>query len=544
MAAREDMGTPIAPGVIDRIVQGFKLVFNGKPDQSFLQQWMGPGPSMQVTHQETAGRAFDYPFGVNLNFIPRGESGQAGISFSQLRGLADSYDLLRLAIETRKDQIESYDWEIGLLDEKQDPKLYMDEIKEVTAFLERPDKEHDWDTWLRMSMEELLVLDAWCIHPRPTMGGGLYALELVDGSTIKRLIDDYGRTPDHPQPAYQQIIKGMPASEYTRDDLLYLMKNPRIHRIYGLSPVEQVIVTVNIAIRRQLHQLNFYTEGNVPEAIAGVPDTWTMDQIKMFQEWWDTLVQGNMASKRHMKFIPRMEGIVFPKAEVIKDAYDEWLARIICYCFSISPNALVHQVNRAQAQQVAETAKEEGLMPWLNWIATQMTFVLKHYMNKPHLKFAWKLKGITDPGVRATVHATYIDKQVLTPDEVREEIGKRPLTAEERALAFPQQPMIDPLTGLPMEPDAAVDPATGEAVSSAVVQAFQEEAGGQGGGEPADASTDRIAAAFKATKGRRAYGVPVVKVHVAPPVIKQGDTFIRVMPSEPAQVIINGEERK
>ena len=48
------------------------------------------------------GRQFDYPFGANLNYTPRPEG---GVSFAELRALADALPLLRSVIETRKDQI-------------------------------------------------------------------------------------------------------------------------------------------------------------------------------------------------------------------------------------------------------------------------------------------------------------------------------------------------------------------------------------------------------------------------------------------------------
>ena len=72
-----------------------------------------------------------------------------------------------------------------------------------------------------------------------------------------------------PATAYQQVLKGMPAVDYTRDELIYLPRNPRTHKIYGYSPVEQIVMTVNIALRRALHQLQFYTEGNIPESLIG-----------------------------------------------------------------------------------------------------------------------------------------------------------------------------------------------------------------------------------------------------------------------------------
>ena len=32
-------------------------------------------------------------------------------------------------------------------------------------------------------------------------------------------------------------------------------------------------MSVNIALRRQLYQLQYYTEGNVPEALIALPET-------------------------------------------------------------------------------------------------------------------------------------------------------------------------------------------------------------------------------------------------------------------------------
>ena len=125
-----------------------------------------------------------------------------------------------------------------------------------------------------MLIEDLLVLDAPCIYPRKTIGGELYALEPVDGSTIKRLLDDTGRTPLPPEPAYQQILHGVPANNYMRQELIYRPRNLRTNKVYGYSPVEQVITSVNIAMRRQLHQLDYYQSGSVPDALIGVPDTW------------------------------------------------------------------------------------------------------------------------------------------------------------------------------------------------------------------------------------------------------------------------------
>ena len=65
--------------------------------------WFGPlDPLKPIAPPDVAGRRFDFPPGYNLSLRPRGYE---PIGFAELRGFADAYDLLRLVIETRKDQM-------------------------------------------------------------------------------------------------------------------------------------------------------------------------------------------------------------------------------------------------------------------------------------------------------------------------------------------------------------------------------------------------------------------------------------------------------
>ncbi len=63
-------------------------------------------------------------------------------------------------------------------------------------------------------------------------------------------------------------------------------------------------MTVNIALRRQLWQLDYFTEGSIPDALIGVPQSWTPDQIRQFQDYWDTEFSGDLAKRRRAKFVP------------------------------------------------------------------------------------------------------------------------------------------------------------------------------------------------------------------------------------------------
>jgi hypothetical protein len=442
-AAGNGAERPFDQGVVSRLVNGVRWALSG----SSVNDWFGPMQPLAPAAQDAAeGRQFDYPVGFNTRIQPRGEE---AVSYTQLRALADCCDLVRLAIETRKDQMSRLQWSVKPLDEEKDA-VDDPRCKELTEKLRFPDGEHDWDTWMRMLLEEMLVIDAATIYPRKTLGGDLFSIELIDGSTIKRVINADGRTPMPPDPAYQQILKGIPAVDYTRDELLYVPRNPRVWKFYGFSPVEQVITHVNIAIRRALSQLDYYTVGNIPDAIYTVPAGWSPDQIKKFQSYWDEIMEGSTAEKRRAKFVPEGVQLSQTRDPKLKDEYDEWLARVICFAFSLSPMALVKAMNRASSEQQQDSADEEGLAPTMNWLRMVMNQVLQRFMGYADLQFAWEEEEAQDPKVQAEINEIYVNAKVLTPDEVRADLGREPLTEEQKAELTPV-PAVDE-NGNPMPP--------------------------------------------------------------------------------------------
>ena len=422
----EGVKTPIEPGMIARLVAGVRYGITGsKPD------WFGPGePIAPMAQEQTAGRQFDYPVAYNTRYTPR--SGEA-ISFAQLRGLADSCDVLRLVIETRKDQVAKLKWSVKPRDEKSQSD---DRCRAIEDFFAFPDKEHSWDDWLRMLLEDLFVIDAPAIYVRPTIGGDVYAFEPIDGSTIKRVLDENGRTPMAPQPAYQQILKGVPAVDYSSDELIYTPRNPRTHKIYGYSPVEQIIITINTALRRSLHQLQYYTEGNVPEALIGVPETWNPDQIKRFQEYWDMMLEGNTAERRHAKFIPGGLKIQETKPAALKDEYDEWLARVVCFAFSIASTPFTKQVNRATAETAQEAAVSEGLAPIMLWIQSLANKIIAKYFDAPDLGFFWIEETIQQPEIAAKIIDTKLKNATMTINEARAIDGLDPVEGGDELMIY------------------------------------------------------------------------------------------------------------
>ncbi len=395
--------------------------------------WFGPlAPLSPIAPPDVAGRQFDFPSGYNIATTPRSFE---PISFHDLRALAESYDLLRLVIETRKDQIERLPWRLRVKAGCAGPDAAR--LKELTRFFERPDGEHDFSAWLRMLLEDLFVIDAPTLWRQRRRNGDLFALHPLDGATIKRVIDDWGRTPQPYQDAgetvypaaFQQVLKGYPAVDYCARDIIYAPRNSRTGRVYGFSPVEQIVMTVTTALKRQIFTLSHFTEGNIPESLIGVPENWTPDQIKNFQDYWDAYFTGDLAARRRAKFVPGGVAKTFiqTKEPELKGAFDEWLARIVCYAFSVSPQALISQINRATGETQKEMAEEEGLRPILNWAKRLIDGVLAEDFDEPGVEFVFGQDERIDANQQAQALTSYVAAGILTRNEARVKLGQPPV---------------------------------------------------------------------------------------------------------------------
>jgi HK97 family phage portal protein len=395
----------------------FREVF--QPDQGIFS------PSYPLVPPERERvRLWDFPVGYNTIYTPRSYE---PIGFDELRVLAESHDITRLAIETRKDQIEKLEWTIKSRDDRNPAADAPARIERLTEFWQMPDGEQPFATWLREALEDVLVLDAPTFEVRRNRGGDIIGLDVVDGSTIKVLVDDTGRWPPPPAPAYALVIHGRPWRLLSDAELIYLPRNRRPHKAYGFSPVEQIVLTVNIALRRQVMQLQHFTEGNVPPGLMNAPDNWNAEQIHQYQEWFDSMLAGNTGSRTRLLWGPSGAKYQAFKEAPYKDDFDEWLARIVCYAFSLPPTAFTPQVNRATAQTAQEAALEEGLAPLMGWVKRLVDSVIQKRMGHSDLEFAWLDVRPTDPKDQSVILTSYVKDGIYTLNEARDVLGLDPV---------------------------------------------------------------------------------------------------------------------
>lgn len=417
--------------------------------------WASPQQPIRVVAQQNVGlRSWDFTPGINQQFTPRGDT---AISFGQLWNVSNSFDLCRLMIETRKDQVVNRPWAFRvkpkpgetkkqrLAREASDP-----DIPFLTEFWARPDGVHRFDIWIRMFLEQLLVFDAPCIYPVRNVLGDIIpsqlgvngGFRLISGTTITPLVDAQGFRPAPPWPAYQQIILGSPTDtlaaakvagkqdkrEFTADQLIYAPRNPRVDSRWGFGPVEQIITTLSIASNFQTSARDAYVSGNVPEGLLPMPESWTMQQIKDFQTWFDSMLAGNLARKRRMIMIPATEkGAQFSKESIIvSPVVSEYVTRVVAFAFSVSPQNLLKQVNRGTAKESTDVAQIEGLEPVLKHVENVVNDCVQVLRPGTAAEFAYQDEREMDPLKQAQTDQIYISTGTYTRNEIREARGDDP----------------------------------------------------------------------------------------------------------------------
>lgn len=433
--------------------------------------WASPQNPIRPTLQLGVGiRQWDFTPAINLQYTPRGD---VAIKFPQLWNVSNSFDLCRLFIETRKDQIVNRPWVIRVKSQPGELKSQRlkreasnTDVAKVTEIFKYPDGVHDFSLWIRMWLEELLVFDAPTIYPVRSLSGEFIpgGLRLISGTTITPLLDNSGFTPAPPSPAYQQIILGIPTSNVAGQkprefsavntkrkpgdlsELIYSPRNPRVNSRWGFPPVEQIITTMAIGANRQQFLKDYYTSGNVPEGLLPMPESWTALQIKDFQKWFDSMLAGNLQMKRRMIMIPDAKvGPTMTKHEALTDVTDDYLIRVVAYAFSISPQNLIKQVNKGTAKESSDVAQIEGLEPYLKHIENTMNGIIERTLGISDVEFAYVDEREMDPYKQAQTDQIYLDSGAYDRNEIRAARGDDPRPEPEASMLLAKGPGCVPI---------------------------------------------------------------------------------------------------
>lgn len=257
--------------------------------------------------------------------------------------------------------------------------------------------------WLTEALWQHFTYDALAIYPRLNLGGEVIGFEIIDGATIKPLLDNRGGTPAPPAPAFQQILWGFPRGEYqasaqadaemftgpgqmgefAKDQLAYFVRNRRTWSPYGYSSVEQAIPAATLYLERQVWMRTEYTEGTLPQTFMKT-DSQEYDPIKInsLERVLNDQLAGQTSERHRIKLLPGGLEPIFPPMleERYRSDYDEHLIKQIASKFGVQPTQLgivprTGLGGRGQMegeQDQAETMSKRPLEAWLTEVVNNL----------------------------------------------------------------------------------------------------------------------------------------------------------------------------
>ena len=365
-------------------------------------------------------RRYEYQVAQNINVTET-----KLVPFKTLRAAADQIDILRRCIEVRKAKLTGLDWDIVLSDSASERIIaetggnhlramaearekFAPEIARMRAFWETPDPQNGlaFVDWLSMAIEEIDVLDAWAIWPQMSVGGEIMGLQILDGSTIKPLLDDRGMRPmPEMGPAFQQILYGFPRSEFaatiddeaadgqfSSDELAYLVRNRRAMSVYGLSPVERSLPLADIYLRRQQWIRAEFTDGTMPKSYLEMPESamMTPDQIRAYENIYNDDLSGQTGQRNRLRILVPGGKLNFEEgySDKFSDAMDNYLIASITGHFGVLPSEIGFNGSGslgASGIQEGESNSGEaiGVIPTANWISQMLSALSYRWLGMP-----------------------------------------------------------------------------------------------------------------------------------------------------------------
>lgn len=456
-----------------------------------------------------------YQFPVSWNLL---DNQQKHVSWETLRQAADAVDVIRRCLEIRKAEFVALDWDITLsrraveragaktAGEKQSMReKFTDDIARLTSWWQTPDKTNGlgFADWLSMLLEEYMVLDALSIYPRMTYGGDLASLEVLDGSTIKPLLDARGNRPAPPSPAWQQWLYGFARGEYTHagtadvelsaGQLLYRPRVVRAHTPYGFSPVEQALMSADIYLRRQGWMRSEYTEGTLPVSFlkTDLAANMTPEQLRAWEVSLNDFYGGSQGNRHRFRLLPSGFDPV-PTADAserYKPEYDEFLVRLLAMHFDVDPMEIGFPPKgglggKGFSEGQTDAKYRKAIKPLSEWLTDLFNDISRRFLGMPEELTFQFLGGEADDEESADqVAHNRVEDGRMTVNEDRDRQGMPRYEGE-----WADKPFVSTAGG-PVWLDKAYEEATAPLVPAVVPQipgqaapASGESAGGGSGG--------------------------------------------------------------
>lgn len=321
------------------------------------------------------------------------------INIPEIRRMADT-PTAGMCIKTICDEVSSIPWQIRM----EDPDAPANEaaISEVTERFDNPNRNKEsFKFIIKNVIRDILCVDAGVVckifdrasyeNANPSNRllpvGRRKMLEFYarDGGSFTSNPDEYGILPD--QCAYYQYNfyqMSMPVP-FAKDELIYMMANPRTNNIYGVSPLEMCYDVVRYSVYGITAGIDHFTRNEIPKGVLSIIDA-NLEHIKEFQARLEDKVTIQDPVTQEMRWVSSKVPIVnqdvkFTPLQITPETIQlletqQWYIKLVFACFGVTPSELgfTEDSNRATDIVQSEVFRRKAIAP--------MVDLIEYYINR------------------------------------------------------------------------------------------------------------------------------------------------------------------
>lgn len=382
------------------------------------------------------------------------------VTYEVLRRMARSCEPMAAIIQLRCNQagnyakLPEYESDAGFKITTRDPKqkIRRAESKEIkrledlflhTGMKINPDREDNFDAFIRKIVRDSLILDAYAfeivpgLQPRKFPVSEFYA---VDAGTIRLANEDRYQPEiyeeDSGRIAYIQQIDGRIVAEFRRDQLAYGIRNPTTEvksNGYGVSELEIAINLITSILFGMQYNTNYFKNNSTPRGILNLVGNYTSEDLEAFKRQWRAQMEGVtnawrtpiMASEdgQGLSFVPLDQK---GNRDMEYHLWLDFLVNFLCAIYLVNPSELGIKgynphgasLNEGSKDKDIEAGEDKGLVPLLSNIGNTLNTKVVQRIN-PDFRLQWTGIRQDDKKQKSVYYQSLMAAGIMTANEVR-----------------------------------------------------------------------------------------------------------------------------
>ena len=341
------------------------------------------------------------------------------------------------------------------------------QIEHVKSFYENPNtNKESFDEIRRKYIRDILEVDSGVLIKMFNIKEEMVEMMARDGSTFTKNPDIFGRIVDRDdliidpniattnkemtlmepgwitaadareKAAYFQYgwITGARPVPFGKKEIVWFERNPRTDSIYGRSPVEVLMNTIQTLIYAIEHNLEYFSDNSIPKGIIGL-DGGDADDIKAFKTQWEQQQRtkdsaGNWKKKFHNLPIvgktPVFTRLQFTNAELELIESQKWWAKMVWACFGVTATELGYTEDaKGLANQIVQSNifRKRAINPILRLEEYKHNHEILSEFEYPDIEFKFLMFDVEEETKKAALYKLQLEAGYKSINEIRREEG-------------------------------------------------------------------------------------------------------------------------